>query len=85
MNKDTTTAPAGMLELNLPAKVKYFDALKRKRRNDMRFWRKQKFLLFANKADFNTFLEYTKWYKRPVEMNKDGFLLKVTFLDYKGK
>jgi hypothetical protein len=74
-----------ILELNLPAKVKYFEALKRKRVNQMRQWRKCKLLSFNNHKDLNEWLDYTKWHKRPMQVKDSGWNLLVTFLDYKGK
>jgi hypothetical protein len=74
-----------ILELNVRAKAHFEENEKRKRRNQMRQWRKQETLMFNNKADFDKWLDYTKWHKRPVKVSANDWSYFVTFLDYKGK
>lgn len=73
------------LELNIRAKDSYELVQKRKRRNEMRQWRKSEYLVFSGKADFDKWLAYTKWYKRPVELKINSWSCTVKFLDYKAK
>lgn len=65
------------LELNIPAKQAY----NKMRRRDMATWRKHKVLFFNNQMDFIKWLEYTGWWKRPVNKVYEGLQFKVTFLD----
>ena len=71
------------LELNVRAKPQYLLAKKKQRRNEMVKWRKQKNLIFHNKEDFDKWLDYTKWHKRPVKISNHAFHIDVEFLDYK--
>jgi hypothetical protein len=73
------------LELNLPAKAFYNKFVVNKRRNEMRQWRKQQVLVFSNQAQFQQWLDYTKWHKRPVKVTNQWGLITVTFLDWKPK
>lgn len=72
-----------LIELNLPAKERSIKHQKLLRRREMAKWRKQQHLLFTNEAEFAEFLDCYKWHKRPVIKEKEGLLLKVTFLDWK--
>jgi hypothetical protein len=72
------------LELNLPAKIIYLEAIKKERRNQMRKWRKMPSLTFMNEGDYQNWLTYTKWHKRPVAVSNQYGMCVVTFLDYKG-
>ena len=72
---------AEVLELNVRAKPYHKASLAAKRRNDMAMWRKKKQLVFMNNTDFQTWLDYTKWHKRPYKAEQNGLLLYVTFLD----
>lgn len=72
-----------IIELNVPAKVKALEALKKQRRNDMRRWRKSPTLMFGDMAVFKEWLDNTKWHKRPVKVNDYGYAVLVEFLDYK--
>lgn len=74
-----------VLELNIRAKAHFEEQEKKKRRNQMRQWRKCESLMFKNKKDFEKWLDYTKWHKRPVAISANTWSYYVTFLDFKGK
>jgi len=72
-----------VIELNVPAKLKAMEAVKKKRRAEMRKWRKSRIMVFSNEQDFKEFLDEFNWHKRPVQKEiKFGFCY-VTFLDWK--
>ena len=81
MGLQTTETIMALLEFNIKAKKKQDDFAKRIRRNDMAVWRKMKTIKFISEFDFATWLNYTKWHKRPwiAEWKDDWYM--VTFLD----
>ena len=73
------------IELNLRAKDAWLKNEKVRRRLDMARWRRQQYIAFLDKKDFDNWLVYTKWHKRPMEVKDLGGMISVKFLDYKGK
>jgi hypothetical protein len=73
------------IELNLRAKDAWLKNEKVRRRLDMARWRRQQYIAFLDKKDFDNWLGYTKWHKRPMEVKDLGGMISVKFLDYKGK
>lgn len=73
------------VELNIRAKGAYEAFQKRQRRNKMAYWRTRPTLVFDSQDEYDNWLNYTKWHKRPMKVELIHGLLYVEFLDYKGK